>query len=164
MAEPGVPAFAARGSKAEIEEGNRLAPKFDADGLITAVAVDADDGVVLMVAHMNAQALALTIETGEAHYYSRSRGRLWKKGEESGHVQKLVELQVDCDQDAVVMRVRMGGTGAACHTGHRSCFFRSVPLGGAPTPDLALTVNDGGKLFDPAQVYGTPKKTDTPRF
>lgn len=156
--------FATRGSKAEVEEGDRLAPKFDADGLITAVAVDADDGVVLMVAHMNERALALTIETGEAHYYSRSRGRLWKKGEESGHVQKLVELQVDCDQDAVVMRVRMGGTGAACHTGHRSCFFRSVPLGSAPTPALKLSVNDKGKLFDPAEVYATPKKTDTPRF
>ncbi|WAC26046.1 phosphoribosyl-AMP cyclohydrolase [Ancylobacter sp. SL191] len=164
MAETREPAFAARGSKAEIEEGERLAPKFDADGLITAVAVDAEDGTVLMVAHMNAQALALTIETGEAHYYSRSRGRLWKKGEESGHVQKLVELQVDCDQDAVVMRVRMGGTGAACHTGHRSCFFRSVPLGAAPTPELTLAVNDAGKLFDPAEVYATPKKTDTPRF
>lgn len=156
--------FAPRGSKAEIEEGDRLSPKFDADGLVTAVTVDADDGAVLMVAHMDAQALALTIETGVAHYFSRSRGRLWKKGEESGHIQKLVELKVDCDQDAVVLRVRMEGPGAACHTGHRSCFFRSVPLGRAPTPDLALSPNDSGKLFDPAAVYGTPKKTDTPRF
>ncbi|CAA0098442.1 Phosphoribosyl-AMP cyclohydrolase [Starkeya nomas] len=163
------PLFAPRGSKAEIEEGDRLSPKFDADGLITAVTVDADDGAVLMVAHMNAEALALTIETGEAHYFSRSRGRLWKKGEESGHVQKLVELSVDCDQDAVVLRVHMpelgpGIPGAACHTGHRSCFFRSVPLGAAPPADLKLSVNDAGKLFDPAKVYGTPKKTDTPRF
>ncbi|QIB35600.1 phosphoribosyl-AMP cyclohydrolase [Ancylobacter pratisalsi] len=156
--------FAPRGDTAAVEEGDRLSPKFDADGLITAVAVDADDGAVLMVAHMDAHALALTIETGEAHYYSRSRRKLWKKGEESGHVQKLVELSVDCDQDAVVMRVRMGGTGAACHTGHRSCFFRSVPLGNVPSPELRLAVNDSGKLFDPAQVYGAPKKTDTPRF
>ncbi|WP_421700559.1 phosphoribosyl-AMP cyclohydrolase [Ancylobacter sp.] len=161
--------FAPRGSKAEIEEGERLSPKFDADGLLTAVTVDADDGTVLMVAHMNAQALALTIETGVAHYFSRSRGRLWKKGEESGHLQQLVELRVDCDQDAVVLRVRMpplgpGVPGAACHTGHRSCFFRSVPLGAAPTPALTLAVNDDGPLFDPAKVYGLTKKTDTPRF
>ena len=161
--------FAPRGSKAEIEEGERLSPKFDADGLLTAVTVDADDGTVLMVAHMNAQALALTIETGVAHYFSRSRGRLWKKGEESGHLQQLVELRVDCDQDAVVLRVRMpplgpGVPGAACHTGHRSCFFRSVPLGAAATPELTLTVNDDGPLFDPAKVYGLTKKTDTPRF
>lgn len=159
-----TPLYAPRGSTAEIEEGDRLSPKFDADGLITAVAVDADDGAVLMLAHMDAQALALTIETGEAHYFSRSRRKLWKKGEESGHVQKLVELRVDCDQDAVVLRVRMQGPGAACHTGHRSCFFRSVPLGAAPTPELTLTRNEAGKRFDPSEVYGTPKKTDTPRF
>ncbi|WP_428030409.1 phosphoribosyl-AMP cyclohydrolase [Ancylobacter sp.] len=162
-------AFAPRGTKAEIEEGDRLSPKFDADGLVTAVTVDADDGTVLMVAHMDAQALALTIETGVAHYYSRSRGKLWKKGEESGHFQTLVELRVDCDQDAVVLRVRMpalgpGVPGAACHTGHRSCFFRSVPLGSAPSPETTLAVNDAGKLFDPAAVYGTAEKTDTPRF
>ncbi|TCK28570.1 phosphoribosyl-AMP cyclohydrolase [Ancylobacter aquaticus] len=161
--------FASPGSKAEIEEGERLSPKFDADGLVTAVTVDADDGTVLMVAHMDARALALTIETGIAHYYSRSRGKLWKKGEESGHFQTLVELRVDCDQDAVVLRVRMpalgpGVPGAACHTGHRSCFFRSVPLGTAPSPELKLAVNDEGRLFDPAKVYGAPKKTDTPRF
>nr|WP_245404725.1 phosphoribosyl-AMP cyclohydrolase [Ancylobacter gelatini] len=156
--------FAPRGSAAEIEEGDRLSPKFDANGLVTAVATDAESGEVLMVAHMNAQALARTIETGQAHYFSRSRNRLWKKGEESGHVQTLVELRVDCDQDAVVLRVRMAGPGAACHTGHRSCFFRSVPLGAAPSPQTQLTVNDGGKLFDPSHVYGTPAKTDVPRF
>lgn len=156
--------FAPRGSKAEIEEGERLSPKFDADGLLTAVTVDADDGTVLMVAHMDAQALALTIETGIAHYFSRSRGRLWKKGEESGHVQTLVELRVDCDQDAVVLRVRQGGPGAACHTGRRSCFYRSVPLGTAPSPALKLAFNDTVRRFDPAAVYGGPKKTDAPRF
>lgn len=156
--------FAPRGSKAEIEEGDRLSPKFDAAGLVTAVTTDADSGEVLMVAHMNAQALALTIQTGVAHYYSRSRDRLWKKGEESGHVQTLVELRVDCDQDAVVLRVRVAGPGASCHTGHRSCFFRSVPLGAAPSPELTLTVNDAGKLFEPTDVYGTPAKTDAPRF
>ncbi|WP_029356363.1 phosphoribosyl-AMP cyclohydrolase [Bosea sp. 117] len=165
-----VPAlFAPPAGKRETEEGDRLTPKFDASGLITAVTVDAGTGDVLMVAHMNAQALALTIETGVAHYFSRSRGRLWKKGEESGQVQSVVELRVDCDQDAVVLRVEMaelgtGTPGAACHTGHRSCFFRSVPLGARPSPELKLTVNDGGRLFDPATVYGTPKKTDEPRF
>ena len=156
--------FSPRGSTAEIEEGDRLSPKFDAAGLITAVTTDAETGEVLMVAHMNAQALALTIETGIAHYWSRSRDRLWKKGEESGHTQTLVELRVDCDQDAVVLRVKMAGPGAACHTGHRSCFFRSVPLGAAPTPELRLNVNDAGKVYEPADVYGTPAKTDAPRF
>ena len=156
--------FAPRGSKAEFEEGDRLSPKFDAAGLVTAVTTDAETGEVLMVAHMNAQALALTIETGIAHYWSRSRDRLWKKGEESGHTQTLVELRVDCDQDAVVLRVKMAGPGAACHTGHRSCFFRSVPLGAAPTPKLRLNVNDAGKVYEPADVYGTPAKTDAPRF
>lgn len=154
--------FATLVDKAEIEEGERLAPKFDANGLVTAVTVDADKGDVLMVAHMDAQALALTIETGEAHYFSRSRGRLWKKGEESGHIQRVAEIRVDCDQDAVVLRVRMEGPGAACHTGHRSCFFRSVPLGTAPSPELKLTVNDAGKVFDPKTVYA--KATDKPRF
>ncbi|WP_425532137.1 phosphoribosyl-AMP cyclohydrolase [Ancylobacter crimeensis] len=159
-----APYFAPAADTRETEEGDRLRPKFDASGLVTAVAVAASDGEVLMVAHMNAEALALTIETGEAHYYSRSRGKLWKKGESSGHTQRVIELRVDCDQDAVVMRVEMAGTGAACHTGHRSCFFRSVPLGARPTPELALTVNDAGKLFDPQAVYGTPAPSDTPRF
>ena len=154
--------YATLTDKAEIEEGDRLAPKFDAVGLVTAVTVDADKGDVLMVAHMDAQALALTIETGEAHYFSRSRGRLWKKGEESGHIQRVIELRVDCDQDAVVLRVRMEGPGAACHTGHRSCFFRSVPLGAAPSPELKLTANDAGKVFDPKTVYA--KAGDKPRF
>lgn len=157
-----TPLFATLSTKAEIEEGDRLAPKFDANGLVTAVTVDAEAGDVLMVAHMDAQALALTIETGVAHYYSRSRGRLWKKGEESGHVQHVVELRVDCDQDAVVLRVRMDGPGAACHTGHRSCFFRSVPLGAPPTPELRLEPNDDGKVYDPKTVYGA--KTEKPRF
>jgi phosphoribosyl-AMP cyclohydrolase len=154
--------YATLTEKAAIEEGERLAPKFDAAGLVTAVTVDADKGDVLMVAHMDAQALALTIETGEAHYFSRSRGRLWKKGEVSGHIQRVVELSVDCDQDAVVLRVRMEGPGAACHTGHRSCFFRSVPLGARPSPELKLTVNDAGKVFDPNTVYG--KTGGKPRF
>ena len=109
--------------KSDIEEGTRLLPKFDADGLITAVATDAATGEVLMVAHMNAEALAKTIATGDAHYFSRSRKKLWRKGEESGHTQRVIEIRVDCDQDAVWLRVEQTGPGA-CHTGRRSCFYR----------------------------------------
>jgi phosphoribosyl-AMP cyclohydrolase len=110
----------------ELERGQMLAPRFDASGLIAAVAVDADRGEVLMLAWMNADALALTIETGEAHYYSRSRQALWKKGETSGQVQTVVEIRIDCDQDAVLLRVRPQGDGGACHVGFRSCFYRVV--------------------------------------
>ncbi|MGE3145841.1 MAG: phosphoribosyl-AMP cyclohydrolase [Pseudorhodoplanes sp.] len=132
------------------EEGLVLAPKFDANGLVTAVATDATSGELLMVAHMNAQALAQTIETGEAHYYSRSRKALWKKGESSGHVQRVVELRVDCDQDALWLRVEQGGEGA-CHTGRRSCFYRAVPLGQAGAARLEF--RDAEKTFDPQAVY-----------
>ena len=144
------PAFAPRGSTVEVEEGLTFAPKFDADGLITAVATDAKSGDVLMVAHMNADALRLTIESGEAWYYSRSRKALWKKGESSGHVQRVVELRVDCDQDAIWLKVEQADPGA-CHTGRHSCFYRAVPLGkrGAVT----LEVRDADKTFDPNAVY-----------
>jgi phosphoribosyl-AMP cyclohydrolase len=101
-----------------------FAPKFDAARLLTAVAVDAADGAVLMVAHMDAEALAATRETGFAHFHSRSRGRLWKKGESSGHTLRVIELRVDCDQDAILLRVEPAGP--ACHTGARSCFYRRV--------------------------------------
>ena len=144
------PAFAPRGSTVEVEEGLTFAPKFDADGLITAVVTDAKSGDVLMVAHMNADALRLTIESGEAWYYSRSRKALWKKGESSGHVQRVVELRVDCDQDAIWLKVEQAGPGA-CHTGRHSCFYRAVPLGkrGAVT----LEFRDADKTFDPNAVY-----------
>ena len=108
------------------EEGLEFLPRFGADGLLTCVTVDAGDGVVLMVAHMNAEALARTIETGIVHYWSRSRGALWRKGDTSGQVQMLVDLRVDCDQDALLARVLVGGDGGACHTGRRSCFYRRV--------------------------------------
>ncbi len=142
--------FALRGSTAGVEDGVAFAPKFDADGLITAVATDAKSGDVLMVAHMNAEALRKTIESGEAWYYSRSRKALWKKGETSGHIQRVIELRVDCDQDALWLKVEQEGLGA-CHTGRRSCFYRAVPLGknGAVT----LEFRDGVKTFDSAQVY-----------
>lgn len=110
--------------KHELERGTTLAPRFDANGLIAAVATDADSGEVLMLAWMNAEALEKTLATGEAHYFSRSRNALWKKGETSGQVQTLVELRIDCDQDAVWLKVRPQGDGGACHVGFRSCFYR----------------------------------------
>ncbi|MCP8940348.1 phosphoribosyl-AMP cyclohydrolase [Alsobacter sp. SYSU M60028] len=118
--------FAARGTTRDIEEGGLLAPKFDAAGLIAAVAVDADSGEVLMVAYMNEESLRRTLETGEAWYWSRSRGELWRKGDTSGQVQTVVEMRVDCDQDCLLLRVRVGGDGGCCHTGRRSCFYRRV--------------------------------------
>ena len=130
--------FAQRGPTEAVEEGRALSPKFDADGLVTCVATDAASGDVLMVAHMNAEALAKTIETGEAWYYSRSRKTLWRKGETSGHVQRVVEMRIDCDQDALWLKVVVEGKGVACHTGERSCFYRSLPLGAPPSPDLPL--------------------------
>jgi phosphoribosyl-AMP cyclohydrolase len=133
----------------EIEEGAAFTPKFDKDGLVTAVVTDVASGELLMVAHMNAQALSLTIETGEAWYFSRSRKLLWKKGESSGHVQCVKEMRVDCDQDAVWLKVEQAGAGA-CHTGRRSCFYRAVPLG---KTGAALEFRDGEKTFDPAAVY-----------
>ena len=105
-----------------------MAPKFDADGLVVCVATDARSGDVLMVAHMNAEALRRTIATGQAWYFSRSRRTLWSKGESSGHAQRVVEMRIDCDQDAVWIKVEQEGAGA-CHTGRRSCFYRAVPLG-----------------------------------
>ncbi len=119
-------AFPIASDRASLENGAALAPRFDAAGLIAAVATDADTGEVLMLAWMNAEALALTIETGEAHYWSRSRQALWRKGETSGQVQRVAEVRIDCDQDAVWLKVRPGGDGGACHTGHRSCFYRVV--------------------------------------
>lgn len=143
--------FAERGEKQQIEEGEQLAPKFNADGLIPVVATDVHAGHVLMVAWMNDEALRLTIQTGQAHYYSRSRKKLWKKGEESGHVQHVRQLLVDCDQDALVMRVDTGGA-AACHVGYRSCFYREIALG--DDADGSLRYVEAEKQFDPAEVYG----------
>jgi phosphoribosyl-AMP cyclohydrolase len=119
-------AFAPRGSTQDIERGDRLMPRFDAEGLIPAVAAHAATGEVLMLAFMNAEALRLTLETGVAHYWSRSRQGLWKKGETSGQLQIVEEVRVDCDQDAVLLRVRPQGDGGCCHVGFRSCFYRRV--------------------------------------
>lgn len=129
----------------QLEEGTVFAPRFDAHGLITAVAQDAG-GRVLMVAHMNAEALQLTLETGDVHYYSRSRGKLWKKGETSGEVQRLIRLATDCDQDVLLLTVEQTGHGAACHTGRRSCFYRVLV-------DGRLADTGEPRLFDPKDVY-----------
>jgi phosphoribosyl-AMP cyclohydrolase len=145
-----TPPFTAPGSAEQVEEGRVFTPKFDADGLVTCVATDAHTGDVLMVAHMNAQALQQTIATGEAWYYSRSRRALWRKGSASGHVQRVVEMRVDCDQDAVWIKVEQEGAGA-CHTGRRSCFYRAVPLG--KTDAATLEFRDGERTFDPKAVY-----------
>jgi phosphoribosyl-AMP cyclohydrolase len=144
------PRFPPPGSAQEREEGLALAPKFDADGLVTCVATDAGSGDVLMVAHMDARALEKTIATGEAWYFSRSRGALWRKGESSGHVQRVVEMRIDCDQDAVWIKVEQVGAGA-CHTGRRSCFYRAVPLGSNGV--VTLEFRDDARTFDPAAVY-----------
>ena len=132
----------------DIEEGLTFQPKFDASGLVTCVATDAATGGVLMVAHMNEEALRKTIESGEAWYFSRSRNALWRKGETSGHIQRVVEMRLDCDQDAIWIRVEQ--TGAACHTGRRSCFYRKVDAGEG---GARLTFVDADKLFDPNAVY-----------
>jgi phosphoribosyl-AMP cyclohydrolase len=116
--------------RSELEEGFAFTPRFDAHGLIACVTKDASDGQILMLAYMNAEALRLTLETGVAHYWSRSRQTLWRKGATSGQVQKVTEIRTDCDQDALLLTVEPGGSGGACHTGRRSCFYRKVALGG----------------------------------
>jgi len=147
---PDTSPFAAPGTAAALEEGTALTPKFDADGLVTCVTTDARSGDVLMVAHMNAAALAKTIATGEAWYFSRSRRALWRKGESSGHSQRVVEMRVDCDQDAVWIKVEQEV--AACHTGRRSCFYRSVPIGNTRTGAVVLEFREQ-RVFDPQSAY-----------
>jgi phosphoribosyl-AMP cyclohydrolase len=141
--------FQKPGDARELEQGLALTPRFDAHGLIPAIVTDADAGDVLMFAWMNAEALAETLQTGQACYYSRSRQKLWRKGEESGNRQTVVELRVDCDQDAILLRVRMAGHGVACHTGRRSCFYRAAALDGS----RSLRLVGDGPQFDPAKVY-----------
>jgi len=150
--------FQERATVEQVEEGNDLAPKFDDRGLITVVATDAESGEVLMQGYMNAEALKRTIESGEAHYWSRSRQVLWHKGATSGFVQRVVELLIDDDQDCVWLRVAVEG-GASCHVGYRSCFYRRVPTGAEYTERAAdgridLIWTDTDKVFDPEEVYG----------
>ena len=125
-------------TKTEIEQGLVFEPRFDEAGLVAAIVTDASSGEVLMFAWMNAEALNETLTTGIAHFWSRSRGRLWKKGEESGNFLSVEEMRVDCDQDAMLLKVKVGGRGAACHTGERSCFYRSVVLDGAAVSEASL--------------------------
>lgn len=143
--------FSRRLTVEQVEEGSDLAPKFDANGLIPVVTTDADTGEVLMMGVMTPEALSRSVETAEAHYWSRSRQCLWHKGATSGLVQRIVELRIDDDQDAVWLRVRTEG-GANCHVGYRSCFYRSVPLGTAGAGTLDFTESE--KVFDPLEVYG----------
>lgn len=145
--------FAARTSIEQVEEGTELAPKFDANGLIPAVTTDADSGELLMHGYMNAEALELSIRTGEAHYFSRSRQAIWHKGATSGLVQRIRHLLIDDDQDCVWLRVEVGGNGASCHVGYRSCFYRSVAMQeDAGKKPLEFTETE--KVFDPVEVYG----------
>ncbi|MEM7172556.1 MAG: phosphoribosyl-AMP cyclohydrolase [Pseudomonadota bacterium] len=145
--------FAARKTVEQVEEGLSLAPKFDADGLIPCITTDAHTGEVLMLGYMNSEALQKTIGTGEAHYWSRARQCLWRKGAISGFTQELVELRIDDDQDAVWLRVQVADSSASCHVGYRSCFYRSVELGGPNGGPARLVFTESRKTFDPKEIY-----------
>lgn len=144
--------FQARQSVEQVEEGTDFAPKFGPDGLMACITTDADSSEVLMLGWLNKKALRLTIETGEAHYFSRARQVLWHKGATSGLVQKVVEARIDDDQDAIWLRVSVAGSGASCHVGYRSCFYRAVPV--AEDAGKPLKFLEDQKTFDPAEVYG----------
>ena len=152
--------FKKRENVADIEEGSLLSPKFDNDGLIPVITTDFQTKEVLMQGFMNSEALKKTIETKEAHYWSRSRKEVWHKGETSGFVQKVVEIRIDDDQDSIWMSVDLGD-GASCHVGYKSCFYRSIPLGKIEdTEKLEMEFKDNKKKFDPKTVYkGKPNPT-----
>ncbi|MCG8519114.1 MAG: phosphoribosyl-AMP cyclohydrolase [Pseudomonadales bacterium] len=151
---PDTVTFATRRSIEQVEEGVELAPRFDANGLITCVTTEADTGEVLMLGYMNEEALQKTIATGEAHYWSRSREVLWHKGATSSLVQRVVEMRIDDDQDAVWLKVSVAGSGASCHVGYHSCFYRKVPVAGDRTHADKLVFVEREKRFDPVAVYG----------
>ncbi len=146
--------FSERRSVEQVEEGTELAPKFDAQGLIPCVTTDFVSGELLMHGYMNAEALRLTIQLGEAVYYSRSRQALWHKGATSGLVQKVQELRIDDDQDCIWLRVAVEGNGASCHVGYRSCFYRRVPIGSGRLDGDRLIFTEQSKVFNPLDVYG----------
>lgn len=150
--------FPERGRVAEIEEGNRLMPKFDDAGLIPCVTQDDATDEVLMLGYMNREALTKTIETGHAHYWSRSRQTLWRKGEQSGQGQRVKRLLVDDDQDCLLLRVELTG-GASCHVGYRSCFFRQLHCESGNT-DFSLAFLESVKVYDPLIAYGTAAPDD----
>lgn len=133
-----------------LEEGSDFTPNYDANGLITAIVTDNVTGELLMVAHMNALALQLTLDTGMAHFWSRSRKTIWKKGESSGNTLAVQEIRVDCDQDAIWLKVKVQGVGATCHTGRTTCFYRRVVK---DNQDIKLLTDQALPLFDPEQVY-----------
>ena len=136
--------------KQQIELGHDFLPKFDKDGLIACIVTDADSGDVVMFAYMNAQSLQLTLKTAEAHYWSRSRQELWHKGATSGNVQDVIELRIDCDQDAIWIKVRTRGATANCHQGYKSCFYRAASL---EKGKASLSFKEDKPLFDPEKVY-----------
>ena len=145
--------FKKRDNIKEVEEGKYLAPKFDENGLIPVVATDFQTGGILMHGYMNEESLKKTIETKEAHYWSRSRKKIWRKGEISGFVQKVREIRIDDDQDSICLFVDIG-KGASCHVGYRSCFYRSIPLGNIKnTEKLEMDFKEKEKIFDPKEVY-----------
>jgi phosphoribosyl-AMP cyclohydrolase len=146
--------FKKRISIQQVEEGKDLSPKFDENGLIPAVTTSAKTGEVLMLGYMNQEALEKTIQTGEAYYYSRSRKIIWHKGANSGFVQKIVDLRIDDDQDAVWLSVDLVGKEASCHVGYRSCFYRSIPISEARKKSEDLIYRESEKTFDPLEVYG----------
>lgn len=146
----GDPVFSERGDKTEIELGTGFSPAFDADGLIPCITADADSGDILMFAWMNADALTETIQTGTVCYWSRSRKKLWRKGETSGATQSVVEIRTDCDQDVILVRVRVAGAGASCHQGYRSCFYRRVRS--AETGEISLEFTEK-RVADPDDLY-----------
>lgn len=144
----------------DVEEGLEFLPRFDSNGLIPAIVSDADTGQVLMFAHMNAEALRASVASGYAHFWSRSRGRLWKKGEDSGNLLQIVEMRTDCDQDVVWLRVHPLGHGATCHTGRKSCFYRRIIPESGATSTIKLALIDDARLFDPETVYSKRAKKE----
>ncbi len=146
--------FHKRLSVEEVEEGITLSPKFDENGLIPCVTTDSTTNEVLMVGYMNAEALVKTIEVGEAFYFSRSRKEVWHKGQTSGLIQKVKEIRIDDDQDSIWLSVNVGGAGASCHVGYKSCFYRSIPSEKQINLDLKLKWEEKEKVFDPKEVYG----------
>ena len=145
--------FKKRENIKEVEEGQFLAPKFDKNGLIPVITSDYQSGVILMHGYMNSIALKKTIETKEAHYWSRSRKKIWHKGQTSGFIQKIKEIRIDDDQDSVWMSVNIGN-GASCHVGYRSCFYRSIPLGKIKNKKkIKIKFKEKKKLFDPKVIY-----------
>ena len=146
--------FHKRLSVEEVEEGKTLSPKFDNNGLIPCVTTDSETHEVLMLGYMNSEALIKTIEKGEAYYFSRSRQKVWHKGETSGLIQAVKEIRIDDDQDSIWLTVEVGGSGASCHVGYKSCFYRSIPIKNEISKNIELKWEEDKKLFDPIEVYG----------